>query len=241
MRGPACPSDSLLSRSTSRLLTAIPEREYARISAQLHQTELTAGTVLLHRDETGADVCFLDAGVVSLLTSFADGKAVEIGTVGAEGLVGIHAALGAPAALHDAVVDVPGRGWRMPIDLFREELRQNERLRHLVERYLYALVVQLAQTAACNRVHPLRQRACRWLLAVHDRTKTSELPITQELLAMRLGVRRAGVCEVARDLRALGAIEHRPGIIVIRDRAVLESGACECYLIERHHFDAVFG
>ncbi len=240
MCGSARRPDSLLCQSTSRLLTALPEREYSRVCAQLHEIDLAPGTALLHRDEPSVDVCFLDSGVVSLVTSFADGKGVETAIVGGEGVVGIHAAIDAPAALHDAIVDVGGRGYRVPVDAFRELMQQNEKLRQLIGRYLHALLVQLAQAAACNRVHPLRQRACRWLLAVHERAKLDELPVTQELLAMRLGVRRAGVCEVMRELRDAGATEHRPGVIIVRSRQVLELGACECYRIERAHFDAMF-
>jgi CRP-like cAMP-binding protein len=232
--------DSLLYQASSRLLAALPEREYSQVAAHLHEVDLAPGTAVLHRDEPSDDVWLPDSGVVSLVTSLTDGKTVETAIVGAEGLVGIHAVIDAPVALHDAIVDVGGRAHRIAVAAFRDQMQQNERLRHLVLRYLHALLVQLSQAAACNRVHSLRQRACRWLLAIHDRTRTTELPVTQELLAMRLGVRRAGVCEVMRDLREAGAIEHRPGVIVVRSRQTLELGTCECYLIERAHFDAVF-
>ncbi len=230
-------SPALLS---NQLLRALPGPEFERVRAALDECDVSARTVLLRRDEESAHVYFPVSAVVSLVTHLADGRTVEAAAVGREGLLGIHSVIESPVALQDAVVQLPGRVARMPVGVLRDEIARGETLSRLARRYVRALIMQLGNLSACNRLHSVRQRTCRWLLSVHDRADRDELAITQEALAMALGVRRAGISEVMRWLCESGGAEHRPGVIKIRNRAPFEAAACECYHAERELLAGVF-
>lgn len=234
-------ADPRLSRPANRLLTTLPAGEYDHLVSVLDEMEVRAKTVLLRRGRPASDVYFPASAAVSLVTMLEDGKSVEGAIVGSEGMVGVHIALDSPVALHDAVVEMAGTVWRLPASVFAPAMNEHTVFHRLVNRYLQSLMVQLCQSSACNRLHSVKQRTCRWLLSIQDRVQRSDLPVTQETLAMLLGVRRASITEVTRDLSLAGSLSHRPGYVTIADRQRLEAEACECYFVERDNVSAMFG
>lgn len=152
--------------------------------------------------------------------------------IGNEGVVGIPLILGTEIELNRrALVQVAGNGVRLKATAFTEEFNRGARLHNLLLNYLHAFITQLSQTAACNRMHRLEERLARWLLACQDRLNSSELQLTQEVIAEMLGVRRAGVSVAATQLQQRGFIRHKRGYIQIIDREGLEAASCECYAV----------
>jgi len=157
--------------------------------------------------------------------------------VGNEGMVGVPVYLGAMQMAGQAFVQVPGRAWRLPAGVLREEVRRGTALAGMLGRYTQALFTLVAQASACNRKHPVERRCARWLLLTHDRVAGDEFELTQLFLSQMLGVRRATVNEAAARLQERGLIEYQRGRMRIVDRAGLERAACVCYAIIRDEFD----
>jgi CRP-like cAMP-binding protein len=139
------------------------------------------------------------------------------------------------------MVQVPGEGFRTPATVITKEFKRGGLLHDLVLRYTQALIIQIAQTAACNKLHPLDGRLARWLLMTHDRALTDELALTHEFIATMLGTRRAGVTEAAGKLQQAGLINYKRGRIQITDRKGLEAATCECYAIVKQEFNRLLG
>jgi CRP-like cAMP-binding protein len=168
----------------------------------------------------------------------ASGAAVEVGTIGNEGMAAIGAFLGADSSINDIFVEVPGGAVRAEAAVFAAGIDRQPALRGLLHRYTDAYLTQVAQTAACNGLHGIESRCARWLLMTHDRVwEAARFSLTHEYLAMMLGVRRSGVTVAAGALRRAGRIRYSRGTIRVLDRAGLEAAACECYGIVRRHFD----
>jgi CRP-like cAMP-binding protein len=184
-------------------------------------------------------VCFPIDCVVSLVADMPDGRPVEIATVGAEGMVGLPLVLGTEEADTRAFVQVAGRALRMSASDFTSLLSELPGFNRLLHRYAEALFLQVARSAACNQVHPIAERAARWLLMTHDRVGRDEFPLTQEFLAQMLGVRRAGVSEVASALSRAGLIRYQRGQVAVTDRAGLEAASCGCYQIIRDRYQGL--
>jgi CRP-like cAMP-binding protein len=187
-----------------------------------------------------AHVYFPTDGVVSLRVVMADGRGAEVGTVGNEGVVGAAAALaGGATGNREAIVQLAGHALRMSADAFADAATRPGPLRELVARYAQAFDDQVAQSAACNALHPVEQRAARWLLMTHDRVGRDAFGLTQEFLAQMLGARRPTVSAAAGQLKRAGLIRYRRGRVEVLDRAGLEAAACECYAAiaeaYRHH------
>ena len=174
-------------------------------------------------------VWFIETGVGSLVNVMENGDAAEVGTIGNEGIVGLPLLLGDNRAPTSVYVQVPGVGLRMKAALFAREMAGSSSMRKVMQHYAHAFFNQVAQSAACNQFHSLRQRCCRWLLMTHDRMQADEFLLTQEFLAMMLGVQRTGVSSVAGTLQREGMIRYRRGNVTILDRAGLERKSCECY------------
>lgn len=183
---------------------------------------------------------FIESGLVSLVKTMEDGQSVEIGAIGTEGLVGLFAVYGFDRVLADYLVQVPVVAQRVKRATLRDEISKHEMLRGLVERYLFLLVYQIAQVAACNRLHSLEQRFCRWLLTAHDNAFADHFSFTHEFLAALLGVQRPSLSTAANRLQKRGLIRYVHGRVTILDRAAIEAGSCECYRIIRHRIDALF-
>jgi CRP-like cAMP-binding protein len=166
-----------------------------------------------------------------------NGDAVKVGTIGNEGIIGMPVVFGDHQASHSVYMQVAGAGFKMKANLFRQEMQRSASLQRAMLRYGHAFFNQVAQTAACSICHSLEQRCCRSLLMTHDRMRSKDFRLTQELLAMMLGVRRAGVTIVANKLKKSGLIDYSRGHITILDRAGVMTQACECYEISKREFD----
>jgi CRP-like cAMP-binding protein len=226
---------------SNRILNALPREEYERLAAYLEPVEMSLGEVLYHPNEPISHVYFPNRGTVSIVCTFEDGKSVEAGMVGNEGMFGVNVFLGSVTSPLEAVVQLMGEGYRMRADVLREEFRRGEHLQDLLLRYTQAFIMQIAQTAACNRVHPIDGRLARWLLMCQDRAHSSELQLTHEFIAIMLGTRRAGVSEAAAKLQDESAIRYRRGHVNILDRQKLEAYSCECYEIVKKEFERLLG
>jgi CRP-like cAMP-binding protein len=225
----------------NRLLAALPADDYARLLPHLETISLPFKQILHAPDAPIAHVYFPTEGVVSLVHFSAEGTAVEVATIGNEGMVGLPVFLGAESAPGQALAQVPGAALRMPAAVFRRAVPPGSPLHTLLQRYTHALMVQMAQGVACNRLHPIAARAARWLLQTRDRVRTDAFPLTQEFLAEMLGTRRAAVSQAAGQLQRAGLITYTRGVITIRDRTRLEEAACACYGIIRTAYDRVVG
>jgi len=145
---------------------------------------------------------------------------------------------GAPTSVY---IQVPGAGLRMKATLFKKELARSASMRAVMLRYAHAFFNQVAQSAACNHFHALEQRCCRWLLMTHDRMQSDEFLLTQEFLAMMLGVQRTGVTAAAGGLQRAGLIRYKRGNVTILDRRSLLRRSCECYGVSKREFDRLLG
>lgn len=172
--------------------------------------------------------------VYSMLSVMQDGRAVEVATVGREGFVGVPVLLeGGYTSEHQAFAQVSGLAIRMAVADFRRLVDEWPRLRTMLHRFTLALLAQIAQASACNRVHTLEQRCARWLLMTHDRVGRDQFDLTQEFLAQMLGVRRAGVNQAQQTLSGEGLISYARGSLTVLDREGLERRCCECYALIR--------
>lgn len=217
-----------LPASRNRLLAALPAGVQLRIVAACEAVELKSGDLLLQAGDRIRYVYFPSGGFIALMVPNGSGT-LEVGLVGTEGMLGTSLLLGVPEAPLPAVVQGGGGAWRMQVEDFLRQLREQPALRRRLERYLYVTMVQLAQSAACNRFHHLEARLARCLLMTLDRSHSANFHATHEFLANMLGVRRAGVTGAARALKAQGLIEYSRGDLTVVDHAGLQDAACSCY------------
>lgn len=234
---PSYPGPTSIEPLHNHLLAALPAAEFARLLPDLEQVVLPLGQALYESGSRLQYVYFPVTAIVSLLYVLEDGASTEIAVVGNEGIVGISLFMGGESTPSRAVVQSAGSGFRLRAHLMLQEFNRAGPLLHLLLRYTQALITQMAQTAVCNRHHSLDQQLCRWLLLSLDRLPSSELVMTQELIANMLGVRRQGVTEAAQHLQEAGLITYRRGRITVLDRAGLEQRACECYAVVRREYD----
>lgn len=198
--------------------------------------------VLYRPHEPIEDVHFPVTGVASLVSILADGRSVEVASIGNEGIVGVPFPPGRRHGPFHVMAQVPGEALRMTSEEFVRLTGSNDEFRSMWERYLHALFVQVAQSAACNSVHGVIERVARWMLMMADRSEDDSLEVTHELLADMLGVRRASITMAAGELQDEGAIDQARGRVRIVDRSRLELRACECYeLIRAAYADVGLG
>ncbi len=225
----------------NRLLAALPPEAYEQLPPVLEHVALSFKQTLQEPDIPMSHVYFPLSGVVSILVVLEDETSIEVATVGNEGMVGLPVFLGSDAMPTRSIVQIPGEALRMSSETFGQTLTHLEPLRDILQRYTQAMFMLVAQSVACNRVHNISQRCARWLLTTQDRVGTNEFPLTQEFLSEMLGVRRAGVSEVASELQQAGLIRYHRGIITIMDREGLEARSCECYRIINEEFEHSLG
>jgi len=221
----------------NHLLDALPAADYERIASRLELVSLKLADVLYEPDIPLRYVYFPTTAIVSLLYVMEDGASAEIAIVGNEGILGVALFMGGETTPSRAVVQSAGYGYRLKAQFLKEEFGRFGPFLRLLLRYTQALITQMAQTAVCNRHHSVDQQLCRWLLLSLDRLASSELTMTQELIANMLGVRREGVTEAAGKLQLGGLIHYRRGKITVLDRPRLEARSCECYQVVKTEFD----
>ncbi len=215
----------------NRILAALPKSHLARLVPSLERVTLQPKDVLFDPDQPIEYVYFPEDCLASIVGVMADGSAVETATVGREGMVGLPVFLGDGRTSLQAFCQIGGDALRMKARRLRQEAARGGRLAALLGRYTQALIVQIAQASACNRLHPLRQRCARWLLQTQDRVMSDTFALTHQFLSQMLGVRRTTVTELSGEFEREGLIKNHYGRIVVLDRDGLERTACECYRI----------
>jgi CRP-like cAMP-binding protein len=224
----------------NQLLSYLTESTVSRLSAHFRRIEPSFGTVLLEQDTHCEFGYFpLRGGVISMTRQVEEGQMIEVGVIGYEGFGGVSTLLDPRHQLDRGIVQGEGVFLEVPIAFLREEVGRNAELREIVFRYTSAFLMQVAQTALCNRLHNVQQRFARWILMMHDRVVGDDLRITQEFLAHMLGVRTAGVNEAIRDAEAAGLVRHSRQRLTVLDRTGLEAQACECYAAVKAHFERI--
>ena len=219
------------------LLAALPPEDMGLLAPHLAQVELDRGRLLYDPGDRLETVFFPHDGVISLMTLMDSGAAIESATIGREGALGLAAAVSPRASLVRAIVQTPTRASRISAERLHEAWEKSPKIRELVDRHGEALFGHAIQSVACNALHSVEARFCRWLLTCHDRISTDTIALTQEFLADMLGVQRTTVTAVARALQEKGAIRYRRGVVDIMDRGVLEQLACECYSVIRRTYE----
>lgn len=196
---------------------------------------------VFRRDHPIEHVYFPCSGAFSVLTYLQNGIAVEVGTIGNEGVVGIDLVMGMDRAMETTVCQVAGYSFRMRAMDFKAAIADDSPLRHATLRFMQSYVAQISQSVACNRVHTIEQRFCRWVLMTHDRVKSDTFHLTQEFLADMLGVHRPSVSAVAGAFQQAGMIRYSRGNLTILNRAGLEQSSCECYHSVKHRTHHLLG
>jgi CRP-like cAMP-binding protein len=215
--------------SQNRLLEALPAPDFGLIAPHLAPVDLERGRLLYEPGDRIDMIYFPIDGMISLMTLMENGAAIESATIGREGALGLRAAVAPRKSLSRAIVQTPTRAARIAAGHLHEAWQQSAHIRDLVERHNEALFGHAIQSVACNALHSVEARFCRWLLTCHDRISTNSIALTQEFLADMLGVQRTTVTAIARGLQEKGAIRYRRGVVDIVDRGILEQLACECY------------
>jgi CRP-like cAMP-binding protein len=215
----------------NRLLAALPSETLNLMGHDLRQISLAQGRAIYEPGASIDEIYFPQSGMISLLVVAKDGGAVETATVGREGALGLHAALGQRLSFTRATTQVAGRFSIIRASALAHLVQDHAPMRDMITRFTEVLWAEAQQLAACNAVHDGSARLCRWLLQTSDRIGSETLPLTQELIAQMLGVRRTTVTLMAQSLQRDGAIKYMRGRISIIDREKLEHGACECYAV----------
>jgi CRP-like cAMP-binding protein len=202
----------------------------------LTSVHLESGQVLYQQRSPITAVYFPETAVLSLVSRMENGAVVEVGTIGNEAAAGLSLFLSPDVSVPETLAQIPGSAQSLAASVFQSAVQELPRFRSIVGRCTHAFMTQVAQTAACNRLHGIEQRCARWLLLTHDRVGGSDsFPLTHQFLSFMLGVRRAGVTESLGVLTRSGLIRSTSGRITILDRLGLEAGCCECYAIVRRH------
>jgi CRP-like cAMP-binding protein len=225
-----------------RLLAEESRAEYDALLPRLEPVALPRDAVLYEPDVPLSHVHFPRTGVSSIVKVMANGRRVEVGTTGNEGMVGVPVFLNAATTPFQCFMQVAGAGWRLDVHSFRAAAAPGRALHRIMERYAQYLYDQAAQLVACNRLHGVEERCARWLLMTHDRVGRAErFPLTHEFLAIMLGVRRASVSVAAEALQRAGVIQYRRGNVAVVDRPGLEAASCECYHTDSADYHRLLG
>jgi CRP-like cAMP-binding protein len=219
----------------NKLLASLPRDDFEALKPHLTAVSVVQGDVIYEAGVEVVYVYFPHCGMFSMLAVMRDGKAIETATVGREGVIGAMAGLGLYKSLVRVTVQLPLQASKVAAAPFRRAVIASDALRDVCVRYNEVMLTQARITAACNALHQVEERLCRWLLQSADRAASDTIALTQELLAEMLGVRRTSVTDVARKLQDKGVITYSRGVITILDREALKRLSCECYesLIEQ--------
>lgn len=216
--------------------------ELEALRSALEPVESARGDVVYEPGEPVAYVHFPRTSVASIVKIMDDGRRIEVGTTGCEGLVGLPVFFGAESAPFQCFYQVPGSGWRIEASAFRDAVRSGPTLDRIVCRYAQYLYDQAGQSVACGQLHAVTERCARWLLMTHDRVgRMDRFPLTHEFLSIMLAVRRASVSVSAEELQRAGLIGYSRGRITVVDRDGLEAASCECYHADRRDYERLLG
>ena len=233
---PTQPSHS----TENQILAGLNKTDHQHLFSQLERVSLSLGEVVYEADSVINYVYFPETAVFSMLATMEDGRTVEVGPVGKEGLVGLRIALGAETTHDQVIIHIAGNALRLKASVLKAELASGRTalLNNLI-RYIRMLLAMTARTSACNKLHSVEQQLARWLLMMNDYVG-NELRLTHDLMALTLGVRRAGITVAANSFREIGAIDYRRSYIHVVDRKGLEAVACECYQVIKEEYDDLY-
>jgi CRP-like cAMP-binding protein len=211
------------------ILNCLSAKTLALLEPDLRPVNLPQGTILHEAGEAITFIYFPLSGMVSMLAVLKSGEAIEAGVIGREGYVGGYVGARGWRSFGHAVMQVTGEALRINVKNFKKAYDASDELRILTNGYQSVLYFQAQQTAACQALHQVEPRMCRWLLQAHDAIGEDKLALTQEFLSHMMGVRRTSVSGAANKLQSDGLITYKRGVIQILDRKGLEKRACECY------------
>lgn len=223
-------------QSENRLLNALPKDAYRKMLPGFERIELVFNENIYHQSDAISDVYFPESGIISLLSAVEANSTLEVGIIGNEGILGLPLFLGVKNSNNRAVVQGAGFALKMSAANFLEECKTGE-LPRILLRFTHSLMMQISQSAACNRFHEIEARLARWLLMTGDRMNSNDFSITQDFLSNMLGVRREAVNKTATHFQKLGLIKYSRGNLSILDRRELENAACNCYKIIKNYYD----
>jgi CRP-like cAMP-binding protein len=225
---------------SNALLAHLSSETIADFSRHLELVQFDVKLVLYEPGQRMQYAYFPETGMVSVVSNMDDGRSIEVGTIGREGMAGATILLTTNTAPYQYYIQIAGNGYRIKAALLKVEVEQKPELRTLLFHYQAAFLMQTMQAAACNGLHSIQQRCCRWILMSQDRVDSETVPLTHEFLGLMLGVRRASVSEVLQPLQTRGWIRSQRGHIAVLNRKGLETGSCECYrLIAKQYADVV--
>jgi CRP-like cAMP-binding protein len=211
------------------ILNSLPDEEYKRLHPDLEEVDLPRNRSIYRADEPIKHVYFPHTAMISVVTNTSSGESIEAGIIGWEGMAGIEVLMGVNSTSNESMVQLADGGLQIKTEAVRKEFNRGETLQKISLRYMHSLLMQVSQTALCNRLHSLEQRLSRWLLMCRDRARSDEVRLTQEFLSIMLGVNRPTVTIAATNLQNAGFIEYSRGRITIVDAKRLEKFTCECY------------
>lgn len=223
------------------LLAAFPQAVLEGIEPRLRRFTLKTGDIVNDPGDRLQHVVFPENGIISVINVLQEGRAIEVGTIGREGMTGVPALLGGDLVPYRYVVQIPGTALRLSMTDMLHAARADDAMTQLLVRYYVAFTSQIMQSVACAGLHSVEQRCCRWLLTTHDRVDADHFSLTHEYLAAMLGTRRTSVSQVLKSIRDRGLIDYHRGTIAIVDRRGLESCSCECYHTVADIFQRISG
>jgi CRP-like cAMP-binding protein len=223
------------------LLATLPDKNLEHVLANCEPVDLIFAEVLCVPGDRIRHVYFPTDSLISLVAPIDGYASVEVAMVGREGMFGIGLLLGVDVSPMHALVQGAGPALRMDAERFRRELEESPALQRRLNRYLYVLISQLAQAAACTRFHVVEARVARWLSMTRDRARSDEFYLTHDFLSHMLGVRRVGVTKAAGSLQKRKLISYSRGVIRVLDRSGLQAAACGCYLADKNTYDGILG
>jgi CRP-like cAMP-binding protein len=224
----------------NRILSSLPHATLKRIQRDLEPMNMVRGQIIDQADQPIEFIYFVNCGLVSFVKTMKDGRMVEVGAVGIGGITAPNALFSIDKAIVGSIVQIPGTAMRIPREILKREMEKDAVLLDMMHKCARFSISELVQTAACNRLHTLEERCCRWLLIAHDNALAKSFPLTHEFLAMMLGVQRAGVSIAARFLQRAGLIQYTRGRVTITDQSGLKDAACECYGTIREELERLF-
>ncbi|MUG97388.1 helix-turn-helix domain-containing protein [Scytonema sp. UIC 10036] len=224
----------------NHLLAKLPSDELEHLHPHIELVSLSRGQPIIVPNEPIECVYFPVNSLLSLVTVMEDGSTVESGCIGREGMAGVPVFLDASITPMQTLAQIPGQAVRVKSQIIKEAFDRGGALQKLLYRYIYTVIVFSSQSAACNRLHHIEARLCRWLLMSSDGVGSDSFSLTHEFLSTMLGIRRSGVSETARKLQSRGLISYQRGHIQIVDRKSLETSACECYRIIKAEYNRLF-
>lgn len=216
-------------KTRNLILNSLPKKDLEHLHDYLKPVELALGQVLYRPNEPIKYVYFPENSMASVVATTASGQCAEVGVVGREGIVGVNVLLGVDSIANECFIQNADGALRMETKIARQVFREGGAFQDASLRFINSLMMQISQTALCNRLHSIEERLCRWLLMCHDRVEKNKLTLTQEFLSIMLGVNRPSVTTTAVILQGAGLIKYARGLIIIIDRQGIEDLACDCY------------